>query len=149
MSDKSSRPQILLVIRAIILNKKNQILLIQRTKNDTWNPSRWEIPGGKLDAGQDISNALEREIFEETGLLVLPINRLAYYESRIITEGKYSGLPYISLVGIARAQNEKVKLSEEHDDFVWINYKDIEKYNPIPESEKPLRALEDLIKKSK
>ena len=133
-SPKSERPKVLLVVRAIILNKENKILLIKRAANDSWNSDRWEIPGGKLDAGQDISNALEREVFEETGLLVIPTNRLAYYESKIVPEGKYKGLPYISLVGIARAQGEKVKLSNEHQDFAWVSLDDIEKYNVIPKT---------------
>src|SRR4029079_5209318 len=80
-SAKASRPRVILSNRAIVVNKEKKILLIQRTSYDSWSASLWEFPGGKLDEGQDVSHALEREVFEETGLLVIPTHRVAYYES--------------------------------------------------------------------
>lgn len=141
MSSIQNRPQVVLVTRTIVLNEKNEILLIQRSKSDSWNSGKWELPGGKLDEGQDISNALEREVFEETGLLVLPTNRLAYYESRILTSGKYKGLPYIVLIGIAKAQNSNIKISTEHNQYKWIGINEFENFDLTEESLKALITL--------
>ncbi len=146
-SARSERPRILLVNRSVVLHPKDRkFLIIQRTKSD-WKGSQWETPGGKLDEGQDIADAVEREIFEETQLVVNPINRMAYFESFVMSQGKYKGLTYIGITGISKAVNSTVKLSEEHDDFKWINFKEIDKYEFTMESKKALISLQELIEK--
>lgn len=109
--------------------------------------SKWELPGGKLDVGQDLSTALEREVLEETGLVVVPTDKTAYWNSHIISSGKYKGLPYIVLVGIVKSLGGKVSLSEEHDDFAWVKIDLALKYDLVPESRAALTVLgEKLIK---
>ena len=48
--------------------KDGKCLLIRRTKNPY--KDYWSIPGGKLEYGENISDAIERELKEETGLAV-------------------------------------------------------------------------------
>lgn len=48
-------------IKAIIRNDKNQILLLK-------NKDYWDIPGGRMDQGEDIEAALLRELHEEIGV---------------------------------------------------------------------------------
>ena len=38
----------------------------------------WTIPGGQIEAGEDVVDALVREVGEETGLTVLDPGRLAF-----------------------------------------------------------------------
>lgn len=99
MSD-IERPQVVLVNRCIIENE-GKLLLIKRASDDSYNPGLWEFPGGKLDEGQDLTSALKREVLEETGLRVEPTSPLVYADSFIIEQGKYHGLPYVVLFGVA------------------------------------------------
>lgn len=48
-------------IKAIIRNDENQILLLK-------NKDYWDIPGGRIDQGEDIEAALLRELNEEIGV---------------------------------------------------------------------------------
>lgn len=138
-----SRPRVLLVNRAIVLNDKKQILLIQRSTSDSYAPNMWEFPGGKLEEGQDISNALEREVLEETGLFVIPVSRVAYVESYIITKSrKYNGLPYVVLVGVCKMIGGKLALSEEHRDYKWVSVKKAYRLELKEDTRKALSALE-------
>ena len=148
-SAKLSRPRIVLVNRCIILDKKNRILLIRRSKNNYHSPGMWEFPGGKLDEGQDLSTALEREVLEETGLLIIPMTRIAYTESSIIPRGKYKGLPYVVLIGVGKLLGGKIKLSEEHDDFKWVTEKEAHNMELKDEIKKALIVLSKSLKKKK
>ncbi|MEC4816937.1 MAG: NUDIX hydrolase [Scytonema sp. PMC 1069.18] len=48
-----------------------QIVLIRRRDNGLW-----ALPGGIVDWGEDIPNAIQRELMEETGLELVKIRRL-------------------------------------------------------------------------
>ncbi|MCX6783568.1 MAG: NUDIX domain-containing protein [candidate division WWE3 bacterium] len=145
-SDRALRPQVVLVNRAVVLRKDGKILIIQRAANDTYMPNKWELPGGKLDAGQDISIALEREILEETGLVVVPVDKMAYFHSEIISSGKYKGLPYIILIGLVRSIGGDVLISNEHRDFKWLTVKEALNYDLIHDTKSALCVLSDKIR---
>jgi ADP-ribose pyrophosphatase YjhB (NUDIX family) len=55
-----------LSVGAIIMNDKNEILMIDRLKK----PFGWACPAGHLDEGEDPETAVIREVQEETGLTV-------------------------------------------------------------------------------
>lgn len=148
-SDRSLRPKVVLVNRCIVLNKKGKFLLIKRSLNDYYAPGLWEFPGGKLDEGQDLTSALEREVIEETGLLVLPTARIAYTESSIIPRGKYKGLPYVVIIGVGKMIGGELKLSEEHTDFKWVTTKEAFEMDLKNEIRKSLIVLAKNIKNKK
>jgi ADP-ribose pyrophosphatase YjhB (NUDIX family) len=51
---------------AILLDETGaQVLLTRRSDN-----SQWCLPGGRVDAGESVTESIEREVFEETGLRV-------------------------------------------------------------------------------
>jgi 8-oxo-dGTP diphosphatase len=144
MSSKESRPRVVLVCRAIILDKSGKkFLLIKRSKNDRFMPGKWEFPGGKLDEGQDVSAALYREVLEETSLLVSIKSNLVYFESQKIPVGDFKGLPYIILVGLANYKAGEVKLSSDHEDFKWVTYEEAFDFDLKRETINALKALKD------
>ncbi|MGD2117470.1 MAG: Nudix family hydrolase [Chromatiales bacterium] len=55
---------------AVLRNAAGQILIQQRAA-DSHQGGLWEFPGGKLEAGESLSQALTREIHEELGIRVL------------------------------------------------------------------------------
>ena len=52
-------------VRAMI--KKNGLFAMQQSKD-----GEYKIPGGGMDAGESIVQALAREVQEETGLVIIP-----------------------------------------------------------------------------
>lgn len=58
--------QFLVGVTGIIFNSKNEILLLKHT----YRAHAWSLPGGYLKSGEHPREALEREIKEETGLVV-------------------------------------------------------------------------------
>jgi ADP-ribose pyrophosphatase YjhB (NUDIX family) len=54
-------------VAGVIIDDEGRALLIQRRDNGHWEP-----PGGVLEHGETIDEALRREILEETGLTIEP-----------------------------------------------------------------------------
>ena len=66
------------IIAAGILRQEEKILLVeQQGKNDS--TSSWALPGGVVEKGELITEALVREVKEETGFDVIEIGKLAYF----------------------------------------------------------------------
>lgn len=67
-------------IRAIIRNEKDEILYIKRKGN-----GKWALPAGGIELNESIFQCLQREVNEETGLLVIDATLIAAY-----TEPRFS-----------------------------------------------------------
>ena len=57
-----------LTVRGIIKNDADEILIVKRHPKSRTDPEMWELPGGKVEKGEDFDVALVREIKEETGI---------------------------------------------------------------------------------
>ena len=56
------------VVCGIMYNKKNEILMGKRKKDDPDYPNIWEFPGGKLEPNETLEECLHREWKEELNL---------------------------------------------------------------------------------
>ena len=66
MCEEGALRRIVVGVGAVIWNGRGQVLLIRRA-----NPPRqheWSLPGGRVEFGEPLRDALVREIREETGL---------------------------------------------------------------------------------
>jgi 8-oxo-dGTP diphosphatase len=64
-------------VGAIII-RRNSILLVQRGRNPL--KGYWSLPGGLIETGEKIEDALRREVLEETGLVVRPKRLFEIFE---------------------------------------------------------------------
>ena len=70
-------------VGVIVRNHQNMILLEKRS-----DCGMWGLPGGRIEAGESVSEAAIREVKEETGLTVKILKLLGVYsepEQRIVT----------------------------------------------------------------
>jgi ADP-ribose pyrophosphatase YjhB (NUDIX family) len=56
---------IVVAVTALVQDEAGRILLIRRTDNDLY-----AIPGGALELGETLTQAIQREVMEETGIAV-------------------------------------------------------------------------------
>lgn len=59
---------ILTGVPAIIKNPKGEILLGKRSKSILYYPNMWGLPGGLIEFGETIEDAIKRELKEELGV---------------------------------------------------------------------------------
>jgi len=64
-------------VAGVLVDDEGRALLIQRRDN-----GRWEPPGGVLEPGETVPQALQREVLEETGLTIaLPAALTGVYKN--------------------------------------------------------------------
>ena len=59
----------------VILDAENRILITQRDKS-AHQGGLWEFPGGKVEAGESVQQALYRELHEELGIEIGAVSAL-------------------------------------------------------------------------
>ena len=101
--------------KVVIRDGEGRLLLLKRSMASKHNAGRWDLPGGKVDAGEQFDEALLREVAEETGLTISLDRVLGAAESAL----PQWRVAYIILEG-HRVSGE-VTLSSEHDAFVWAS----------------------------
>ncbi|MFC9457431.1 MULTISPECIES: NUDIX domain-containing protein [unclassified Streptomyces] len=63
-----------LLVAAVIVHDKatNRVVLLQRSQNAKFAQGMWDLPVGKREPGEPITETAVRELYEETGLAVKP-----------------------------------------------------------------------------
>jgi len=99
-------------VAAIIEFPNNKILLVKR-KTVVFK-GYWALPGGRVDAGETVEQAVVREVKEETGLDVKIVRKIGEYHESGVQDGiEYDYYPACFLVkpikGIIRRQEAEIK----------------------------------------
>jgi len=101
--------------KVLVKGPKGLYLFIQRSAPSKHFALQWELPGGKMDEGEEIGECLIRETMEETGL-TLTIEHVIGSG-----EGAIPGLKLAYMFMSGTVDAETVTLSDEHDDFKWLS----------------------------
>jgi len=114
--------------KALIVNDKDEILILREPAKD--NPGSkgglYGLAGGRMEVEETYEQALKREVMEETGLEVDVLYPIYVGEWSPIINGVKCHI--VALFSVCKAKSTEVKLSFEHDDYKWIDPKDIDKY---------------------
>lgn len=119
-----------------VLIKNGQILIVRRSKTDQWKPHHYAFPGGKIQNNEDVLTGLARECKEETNLTIEPQNFI-FLQS---VSDKLGHKFYL-----ATQFDGEVRLNNEHDDFRWINPKDLSSFNTVSDVQIVIKAALESI----
>lgn len=100
-----------------LIRKDDLFLVTRRSEINDYMPLKWDIPGGFVEAGEPMEEALRREIKEETNINVR-VDKVLYIYSNL------SQLPnkqVFQAVYLCEYSDGEIKTNpEEHDKYEWI-----------------------------
>jgi 8-oxo-dGTP diphosphatase len=112
-------------VGALILEARN-ILLVERAKEPL--QGYWSIPGGIVEAGEKLEDAVRREVREETALEIEPIEMFEIFE-RIMPDAE--GRPeyhYVLIDYLCRVTGGQLAASSDVSRAAWVTEHDLGKY---------------------
>ena len=96
-----------------------EVLIAQRTNERHLYPGKWECGGGRVNDGEGFNDAIKRQIFEEFGLDVDPIDLLETYEIPVPGQKRViAGLRFLCM-----ADYGAVRLNQrEFTRYNWVGF---------------------------
>lgn len=107
-----ARPQ--LAVSAAIF-RDDKVLLVRRARSPA--NGFYSLPGGRVEFGESLHTALQREISEETGLEIEIVGLAGWRE--VLPSSAGSG-HYLIMSFAARWAGKEPVLNDELDDFRWL-----------------------------
>lgn len=109
-------------VGAIIL-KRDRILMAQRGKEPLkgW----WSLPGGALEIGESLKEAVAREVREETGLEIRPLGIFEVFERIMRDPGGAPEYHYVLVDYICRITGGTLCAGDDVCQVEWVRRRDL------------------------
>jgi nucleoside triphosphatase len=102
-------------VGAFIFNNRGELLLMQSHK---W-PGRYVVPGGHVELGERLEQAVIREAKEETGLDVREIEFINFQQF-IYDPAFWKKRHFIFFDFACKTDDTDVQLNDEAEGFIWV-----------------------------
>ncbi|UFU00751.1 (deoxy)nucleoside triphosphate pyrophosphohydrolase [Radiobacillus kanasensis] len=116
--------KVMKVVAAVIENDRKEVLCALRSPSMEI-PNRWEFPGGKVEKDEDVLTAIVREIKDELGCEVKPVEILNDHTHHYDTFT-------IQLIAIKCALLDGEPTAKEHSTLLWLNKNSLESLRWAP-----------------
>lgn len=117
-----------LIQKCIIVGRDGKILALKRAPDDHSRGGNWDLPGGGYEQGEDVLDAIKREVFEETGIIVKSVAPV-YFANNSAKTGFFQGDNVFGMCYLCREWEGEIRLSDEHMEYQWIDPSDFVQLN--------------------
>lgn len=99
-----------------VIVEQGRVLLVRRGREPL--KGQWSLPGGLLELGESLIAGVAREVREETGLIVEPIELIELLD-RIHREGERVRYHYVLADYLCRVTGGALQAASDADDVRW------------------------------
>ncbi len=124
------------IIVAALVEKDNKFLLVKETLES--GKEYWIVPGGGVEFGENLTDAIKREIKEETNLDI-KIKNFAGFQEAIVPKYNYHTVIFFYR---AEPQNENVILEKKIIEAKFFSREEIPNLNLVDSSRKFLEKVQ-------
>jgi 8-oxo-dGTP diphosphatase len=107
-----------------VVRRDGRVLLVERARAPS--VGKWGFPGGVLELGETIFEAVARELREETGLVVEPIEMLTTLDVLDRDADGRVRTHYALIAVLADWLSGEVIIDDEAHDFGWFTVDEVE-----------------------
>ena len=116
-------------IGAIIL-RDGEILLEQRGNEPALG--QWTIPGGVVEVGESLEDAVKRETHEETGLVVESISLIDVVDQVHLDDRGRLEYHYVIIDYVVKTKPAEPEAASDANALKWVKLGDVEEYDLTP-----------------
>lgn len=117
------------VIQKAIIKQGEKFLILKRSPKAESFPNYWDFPGGKLEIDEEPFSGIEREVLEETKLIIHAIRVVGEYD---FDQSQQGAPTHRFVVFETKGEIKNPILSHEHTDFKWKTKNEILKMEIEP-----------------
>ncbi len=105
---------------------RDRALLIRRGSQPL--KGQWSIPGGMLELGEELTAGVQRELKEETGLDVEPLECILVFD-RIMRKGSRVKYHYVIVDYLCKRKRGRLRPASDVTDARWVRRNDLSQYH--------------------
>ena len=111
-------------VGAMIINTEGQVLLAKRSPTARNEQNQWEIPGGEVEFGEKLVDAIHREMKEELDIEIEIIKQLPAADHIILSEHQH-WVPTTFLCRLKGKKQPQIMEPDKCSAVGWFSFEDL------------------------
>jgi len=120
-----------------IVFKENHVLLVLRGQPPA--EKMWAVPGGSVELGETLQQAAEREVYEETGIVIQAGEPVFTFDSIVRDDSGQIQFHYVIVDLIADYVSGEPKAGDDALDARWVSAQEMKTLNVNSKTKELLR----------
>lgn len=133
-----------LIVVPLIRRADGRYLFIKMPLHRGVFPGQWGLPGGGVEEGERIEEALRREVREELQLELATMDPLYFkgqVHEKLLPSGERRTMYMVFLIYACTTDGRDPVINEEFDAFAWVAPEEFERYDMNTETRITLRQV--------
>lgn len=113
-----------IIVVPLVTMPSGQVLLCRMAEGRGVFPGQWALPGGGVEPGERLEEALRREALEELGIALKSVTPLFFKDAvleKSFADGTKEPLHMIFLVYRCAPETLDIHLNEEFSEYIWAD----------------------------